>query len=77
MPCMKPFSIGKPRSLIVSASLHILPAQLLLCVSHLVLLIGACCACAVFGVWADDDFPKNESTHVLFLYMYVAHFIEG
>ena len=33
----------------------------------LMLLIHACYTCAVFGVCANDDFPRNESTWVLFL----------
>ena len=33
------------------------------------LLIGPCCACAVFGVCADEDFPRNEGTWVLFINM--------
>ena len=48
-------------------SLRSFPAQLSLCVPRSKLFIGTCCACAVFGVWADDDFPRNESTWVLFL----------
>ena len=44
---------------------------MLLCNFHfaclvLMLLKGACCACAVFGVCTNDDFPRNESTWVLF-----------
>ena len=51
----------------ISLSLRMLPAQLSLCVPRSKLLIGACCACAVFGDCADDDFLRNESIWVLFL----------
>ena len=66
-----PFLAGsnpfKMKFINISLSLRILPAQLSLCVPRSKLLIGTCCACAVFGVCADDDFLRNESTWVLFL----------
>ena len=57
---------------ITSGSLRMLPAELSLCVlrsnaTHL--LIGMCCACAVFGVCSDEYSLRNESTWVLFLDM--------
>ena len=52
-------------SLIISASLRKFRFVCLV----LICLIGTCCTCAVFGVCADDDFLRNESTSVLFLGM--------
>ena len=59
--------LSKGNSLIISLSLRMLLAQLPLCVPSSKLPTGACCACAAFGVCTDDDFPRNESTWVLFL----------
>ena len=67
LPFLAGSSPFKMKFINISLSLRILPAQLSLCVPRSKLLIGMCCACAVFGVCADDDFLRNESTWVLFL----------
>ena len=56
-------------SSIISASLHMLLRNFRFVCLILMLLIGTFCAYAVFGVCADDYFPRNENTWVLFLDM--------
>ena len=67
LPFLAGSSPFKTKFIDISLSLRILSVQLSVCVPRSKLLTGPCCACAVFGVCADDDFPRNKSTWVLFL----------